>query len=113
MKKLNSSLDTLGNSIIGFNRGNRKIAQVRSRASVEEIATAYSEGVELSTEWEYTPLLTQKQAVRYYNESKANPFIEVEFTLNIVTDPFDSEDDGCEDIRLELGAKLLPPGFNF
>jgi hypothetical protein len=113
MKKLNSSLDTLGNSIIGFNRGNRKIAQVRSRASVEEIATAYSEGVELSTKWEYTPLLTQKQAVRYYNESKANPFIEVEFTLNIVTDPFDPEDDGCEDIRLELGAKLLPPGFNF
>jgi len=25
----------------------------------------------------------------------------------------DPKDDGCEDIRLELGARLLPPGFNF
>mgnify|MGYP001347055352 CR=1 FL=1 len=90
MKKLNSSLDTLGNSIIGLNRGNRKIAQVRTRASVEEIATAYSDGVELSTEWDYSSLLTQKQAVRYYNECKDNPLIEVEWTSNIVSDPFDS-----------------------
>ncbi len=34
-------------------------------------------------------------------------------TAWMVCEDFDSEDDGCEDIRLDLGAKLLPAGFNF
>ena len=87
MKKLNSSLDTLGNSIIGFNRGNRKIAQVRTRPSVREIMDALNEDVELDSEWRYTPLMTQKQAVRYYNELKDNPFTVAEYTSNVVTHP--------------------------
>ena len=73
--------------LIGFAKGNRKVAQVRSRASAKEIATALSEGVELSTEWEYTALITQKHAVRFYNELRKNPFVEAEWTANVETDP--------------------------
>ena len=69
-------------------KGNRKIAQVRTRPSLEEINTALSEGVELSIEWEYTSLITARHAVRYYNECKANPFMDAEWTSNVETNPF-------------------------
>lgn len=69
-------------------KGNRKIAQVRTRASAEEIHAAASEGVELSTEWEYTAPITARHAVRYYNECKANPFTDAEWTSNVETNPF-------------------------
>lgn len=68
-------------------KGNRKIAQVRSRASAAEIQAAASEGVELSREWEYTALITKKQAVRFYNELRNNPFVEAEWTNNAETNP--------------------------
>ena len=68
--------------------GNRKIAQVRTRPSKEEIATAFSEGVDLCAEWTYTALITKKHAVRYYNECKGNPLIEAEWTANVETNPF-------------------------
>jgi hypothetical protein len=69
-------------------QGNRKIAQVRTRPSTQEIETALSEGVELDTEWRYTALITAKHAVRYYNECKANPFTDAEWTSNVETRPF-------------------------
>jgi len=68
--------------------GNRKIAQVRTRPSKEEIATALREGVELCPEWTYTALITKKHAVRYYNEYKESPFTETEWTSNVETNPF-------------------------
>ena len=68
-------------------KGNRKIAQVRTRPSAQEIEEALSEGVELSTNWVYTSLITKKHAVRYYNECKANRLLEVEWTSNVETNP--------------------------
>ena len=68
--------------------GNRKIAQVRTRPSEKEIATALSEGVELCNEWQYTAPITKRHAVRYYNECKGNPLIEAEWTCNMETHPF-------------------------
>lgn len=71
-------------------QGNRKIAQVRTRVSFAEYLKALNEGVELDTEWEYTSLITAKHAVRYYNECKANPFMDAEWTSNVETNPFKS-----------------------
>ena len=79
---------TLNRTTRHGHKGNRKIAQVRTRPSLEEINTALSEGVELSTEWEYTALITARHAVRYYNECKANPFMDAEWTSNVETNPF-------------------------
>ena len=66
-------------------KGNRKIALVRWKRTKEDIALALSEGFELSTEWEYSPLLTQKAAVRYYNELKRG--FDAEWTSNNETNP--------------------------
>ena len=88
MKKLNSSLETLPKYCLGtMSRGNRKIAQVRTKPSASEVIDALNEGVELNTEWHYSSLMTQKQAQRYMLELKNNPFTISEMTYNVVTHP--------------------------
>lgn len=87
MKKLNASRETLPKHCLGMSRGNRKIAQVRTKPSPLEVSDALNAGVELDTQWQYSSLMTQKQAVRYYNELKNNPFTTSEMTYNVVTHP--------------------------
>ena len=65
--------------------GNRKIARVKWKRTKEDIELALSEGFELSTDWEYSPLLTVKAAVRYYNELKGG--FDAEWTSNNETRP--------------------------
>jgi len=86
MKKLNSSLETLPNHCIGLARGNRKIAQVRYKNSARDIAEAKSEGFDISTDWKYSPIMTQKQASLYAGRLRRIEY-DVEDTYNIVTNP--------------------------
>ena len=49
---------------------NKKNRQVRYKYSEAEVAEASESGHEISAGWKYSPLLTMKSAVRYYNELK-------------------------------------------
>lgn len=84
--KLNSDLHTLPKYTLGLGRANRKIAQVRYKNSAKDIAEAKSEGFDISTDWKYSPIMTQKQATRYANELRRLEY-DVEETCNIVTFP--------------------------
>jgi len=79
------SIYTLDRKKIRGHQGNRKIARVKWKRTKEDIELALSEGLELSTDWEYSPLLTVKAAVRYYNELKRS--WDAEWTDNNETRP--------------------------
>lgn len=84
--KLNSDLHTLPKHCIGLSRGNRKIAQVRYKNSARDIAEAKSEGLDISTDWTYSPILTQKQASELAGRLRRIEY-DVENTYNVVTNP--------------------------